>query len=79
MGGGIYYYIVCYYGDALEINREQRETLSSEVNLAAQPQTGTLITRLNFNPHPFLLPQSVHSHQTEMSQKQSRPQNHSSV
>lgn len=34
---------------------------------------------MNFNPHPFLLPQSAHSHQTEMSQKQSRPQNHSPV
>lgn len=45
MGGGIHYYIVCYYRDALEINREHRETLSSEVNLAAKPQTGTLITR----------------------------------
>lgn len=43
-GGGGIDYIVCYYRDALEINREHRETLSSEVNLAAKPQTGALIT-----------------------------------
>lgn len=44
MGGGIHD-IGCYYRDAVEINREHRETLSLEVNLAARPQTGTLITR----------------------------------